>query len=199
MMSGLKQFKFIPKSLMEWSKWMREQDIEPGLGNPDTNERVLSSTKAGARSWVRRFDQWPAQFRGSSNQALGTSAITIDLAVTDYDPGVHYACDGDVVFVQSPGYYKVSYEVYASVDSTAGSPQGNLLTFLAEEDESSVINGSYAAAYIDETVTPDVSAGTTALVLLNKGKGVAIRAQLSHAIDVSTLAARCKLVIERLR
>lgn len=198
-MAGLKQFKFIPKDLMEWSRWMRDQDVEKSLGNPDATERVLTSTIEGVRSWIRRFDRWPAQFRGSTDQSLSTTAVTIDLATTDYDLGVNYGLDADSVSIQAAGHYKISYEVYASVDSVAGALQGNLLTWLTREDESTVIPGSYAATYIEETTTPDVSAGTSCIMLLTEGQGVAIRAQLSAAIDVSTVADRCKLIIERVR
>jgi len=49
--AGLKQFKFIPGNLMEWGRWMRDQVIEPELGNPDTDGDYLKSTTAGVRSW----------------------------------------------------------------------------------------------------------------------------------------------------
>lgn len=198
-MAGLKQFKFIPQTLVEWSKWQRDQDIEPGLGNPSTTERILTSTAEGVRSWVRRFENWPGQFRGSTNQSLSATPVTVDLVTTDFDPGAKYQVEADKVLVESAGWYKITYEVYASVDSTSGVAQCNLLTWLVEEDLSTVIEGSYAAAYIHETGTPDVSAGTSAIHFMSAGQGVAIRAQLSAATDVSTVADRCKLIMERMR
>lgn len=196
-MAGLKQFKFIPKNLMEWSRWMRDQDLEPGLGNPDGENRVLVSNAQGQRTWERRFDNWPAQFRGATNQSLSTSAVTVDLATTDYDPGVHYGLDADTVLIETAGYYKITYTVYASVDSTSGSPDCNVLAFLRKN--STAIDGSYSAAYLSEVSTPDASCDGSVLVLLSAGDAVDIRAQLSAAMDVSTVAARCKLIIERVR
>lgn len=198
-MAGLKQFKHIPANLMEWSRWMRDQDIENGLGNPDADERILASDTDGNRTWERRFDRWPAQFRGSSDQSLSTSAVTVDLVTTDYNPSAKYSLSNDVVLVSKAGWYKITYEVFASVDSTTGTTQCNLLTWLTKEDKSTVIDGSYAAAFILETGTPDVSCGTSALHYMGAGNGVAIRAQLSAATDVSTVATRCKLIIERVR
>ena len=196
-MAGLKQFRFIPKNIMEWSRWMRDQDLENALGNPDATERVLTSTTDGERSWIRRFDRWPAQFRGSTNQSLGTSAITVDLAVTDYDPGVKYALEADQVIVETAGYYKITYEVFASVDSTAGSATCNLRGSLHKNGVT--IPGSYSAAYLNEAGTWDTSCGTSALVLCSAGDAIRLRARVTAAMDVSTVASRCKLIIERLR
>ncbi len=196
-MAILRPPKFTLRDMMEMAKWLQEQQIEAGLGNPDFSDYILSSTAAGARSWVRRYDQWPALFRGSSNQSLSTSAVTIDLDTTDLDPGVHYDVAADAVQVEVAGYYWIDYNVYASVDSTGGSTQCNILTSLRKNG--SVINGSYAAAYIEETSLPDVSCGKGLPVLLDAGDVVDIRAQLSAAVDVSTVADRCSLAIMRVR
>lgn len=51
-MAGLKQFKFIPQNLLDWSKWMRDQEIENALGNPTADGYILSSTTEGVRTWV---------------------------------------------------------------------------------------------------------------------------------------------------
>lgn len=198
-MAGLKQFKFIPKSLAEWSKWMRDQDIEEALGDPDGDHRILESDADGVRSWVRRFDQWPAQYRGSSNQSLGVSNVVVDLVTEDYNPSAHYAVSNDVVQADTSGWYKVTYEVYASVDTTGGTTQCNLLTYLMEDDKTTIIPGSYAASYLHETGLPDASAGTSCIVFIGAGAGVCIGASISAATDVSTVANRCKLIIERVR
>lgn len=54
-MPGLKQFRYIPANLVEWSKWMRDQEIEEDLGKPDTDGEVLISDTDGNRSW-QSFD-----------------------------------------------------------------------------------------------------------------------------------------------
>jgi hypothetical protein len=196
--AGLNQFKFVPKDLMEWSRWMRDQDLEPGLGNPSSgSDRTLVSDSDGNREWKRQYDQWPGQWRGSSNQSLGTSAITVDLAVEDINPDAHYALDSDQVIVEDSTMFKLTYTVFASVDSTAGITQCNLLAFLRKDG--TAIDGSYSAAYIHETGTPDVSCEGSVIVSLSAGNSIDIRAQLSAATDVSTVAARCKLLIERVR
>lgn len=196
-MAGLKQFRNIPRDLMEWSRWMRDQDVEAGLGDPTSNDRVLTSDADGTRSWQRRYDQWPGQWRGSANQALSTSAITVDLAVEDINPDAHYALDSDAVFVENPGYYRIQYTLFASVDSTAGSADCNVLAFLRKDG--AVIDGSYSAAYLSEVSTPDTSCDGQVIVLLSAGNGIDLRGQLSAAMDVSTVAARCKLTMERIR
>lgn len=198
-MAGLKQFKFIPANLMEWSRWMRDQDLENALGNPDATERVLTSTVDGERSWVRRFDRWPAQFRGSANQALSTSAITISLSTTDYDPGVNYALAGGIIFIETAGYYKITYTVYVTL--AAGGNSGDMTTWLTREDESTVLPGSYAASYIEEgSNTPDAACTGSCLMLLSAGQGVAIVTQQTGAsVDATTDGDRCSLTIERVR
>jgi len=196
-MAGLKQFKFIPKDLMEWSLWMRYQEVEEALGNPDETERVLTSSVDGERSWVRRLDNWPAQFRGATNQDLGTSAITVDLATTDYDPGVNYGLSADNVLIESAGYYKINYTVFASVDTLGGAANCNVLAFLRKN--TTAIDGSYSAAYLSEVSTPDTSCDGIVLVFCSAGDAIDLQAQLSAAQDVSTVAARCKIIIERVR
>jgi len=62
-MSGLRAFRRIPENLKEWARWCKEQDVEPGLGNPDSNGQVLSSDTDGNRDWVTvagsdSFDGW---------------------------------------------------------------------------------------------------------------------------------------------
>ena len=196
-MSGLKQFRHLPTTLKDWSRWMRDQDIEGNLGNPDATERVLSSDTDGNREWVRRFDRWPAQFRGVTTQSLSTSASTIDLATTDLNPSVKYGLDADTVLIETAGHYRIGYTVYASVDSTAGSADCNVLAWLTKNG--SAISGSYAASYLSEVSTPDSSCDGSVMVLLSAGNAVTLQAQLSAAMDVSTVADRCKLIIERVR
>lgn len=196
-MAGLKQFRFIPRDVVEWSKWMRDQDVENALGNPEGADRILTSDTDGNRSWVRRYDRWPAQFRGSTNQSLSTSAVTVDLVITDWDPGVKYGVAADAVSITASGYYKITYTVYASVDSTSGSADCNVLAFLRKN--ATAIDGSYSASYLSEVSLPDASCEGSVLALLNKGDAIDIRAQLSAAMDVSTVADRCKLIIERVR
>lgn len=196
-MAGFNQFRFIPKNMMEWSKWMRDQGLEESLGDPSGSDRILSSNADGDREWVRRFDQWPAQFRGSTNQSLSTSAVSVDLAVTDWDPSVKYGLAEDTISIESDGYYKITYTVYASVDSTAGSADCNVLAHLRKNG--AAIDGSYSAAYLSEVSLPDASCEGSVLALLNGGDAIDLRAQLSAAMDVSTVASRCKLIIERVR
>lgn len=198
-MAGLKQFKFIPQNMLEWSKWMRDQELEPEISDPDGLDRVLGSDTDGTREWVRRFDCYPAQYRGSTNQSLSATPVTVDLVTEDANPSARYSVESDVVLVSETGWYKVTYECFASVDSTAGTTQCNLLAWLAEADQSTVIDGSYSAAFILETGTPDASCGTAVIKYLAEGEGVCIRASLSAATDVSTVADRCKLIIERVR
>ena len=196
-MPGLNQFRHLPQTLKEWSRWMRDQDIENSLGNPDATERVLTSDTDGNREWVRRFDRWPAQFRGATNQDLGTTAITVDLVTTDYDPGVHYSLSNDQVLIGMAGYYKVTYEVFASVDTLAGSTTCNLRGSIHKNGAAVV--GSYSAAYLNETGLWDTSCGTSVLVLCSAGDALRLRARVTAAMDVSTVANRCKLIIERVR
>jgi hypothetical protein len=197
-MAGLKQFHFIPRTMDEWSKWMRDQDLEEALGNPSSgSDRTLVSDSDGNREWKRQYDQWPGQFRGSSNQSLSTSAVTVDLAAADVNPDSHYALDSDQVIVQDAGVFRLTYTVFASVDSTAGTAQCNLLAHLRKDG--TAIDGSYAAAYIHETGTPDVSAEGSVILNLAAGNAIDLRAQLSASTDVSTVANRCKLMIERMR
>ena len=196
-MAGLNQFKFIPTNLMEWSKWMRDQDFEPALGNPTGSDRVLVSDASGNREWKRHFDQWPGQWRGVTNQSLGVAAVTVDLATEDVNPDGRYSLSSDTVIVQTTAIYRISYTVFASVDSTAGTAQCNLLASL--RSDGTAIDGSYSAAYIHETGTPDVSCDGSVIVSLTAGNSIDLRAQLSAATDVSTVASRCKLMMERLR
>lgn len=195
-MAGLKQFRNIPRNLMEWSRWMRDQDLENGLGNPDATERVLTSSIDGERDWVRRFDQWPGQFRGGTDQQVTTSAATLDLAVTDYDPGSKYSLEADTVIVETAGYYEISYSVFAVVASTSGATRGSILTWL--ENGAGVVPGSYSADYCRETVT-NIHAGTSCILLMSAGDFVRVRVQMNLTVDVDTVADRCSLTIKRVR
>ena len=196
-MPGLNQFRHLPQTLKEWSRWMRDQDIENSLGNPDATERVLTSDTDGNREWVRRFDRWPAQFRGATNQSLTTALATIDLATTDLDPSVKYSLDSDMVLIETAGYYRIGYTVYASVDTTTGSADCNVLASVTKNG--TVIDGSYCATYLSEVSLPDASCDGSVMSLLSAGDALKLQAQLSAAMDVSTVASRCKLMIERVR
>lgn len=185
------------RDMAEWAKWLQEQQIEAGLGNPTAANRVLGSDIDGNREWVRHYDQWPGQWRGASDQSLSTSAVTVDLAVEDVNPDAHYSLAEDQVIVEDTAIFRITYTVFVSVDSTSGSTECNLLTFLRKDG--TAMDGSYSATYINETALPDVSCEGSVIALLASGNSIDLRAQLSAAVDVSTVAARCKLMIERMR
>ena len=42
---------------VEWKKMAFADDVEPSLGNPDADGKVLSSTAAGVRSWINADKQ----------------------------------------------------------------------------------------------------------------------------------------------
>lgn len=51
-MAILRPPRFVLRTMAEFSKWLQEQQIEADLGNPSKDGSVLSSTKAGVRSWT---------------------------------------------------------------------------------------------------------------------------------------------------
>ena len=197
-MAILRPPKFPLRNMAEMAKWLQEQQIEAGLGVAEGDNRVLVTDADGERSWERRFEQWPGQWRGSSNQSLGTTAVTIDLDTEDVNPNSNiYANANDTVQVQVSGYYRIGYTVYASVDTTGGSANCNVLAFLRRNG--SAIGGSYSAAYLNETSLPDASCDGHVIASLGEGDTIDIQAQLSAAMDVSTVANRCKITFERIR
>jgi len=144
-------------------------------------------------------DPVPGQYRGSSNQSMSTTVITIDLQSETYDPDSNYSVSSDVVTIAAAGYYIVSHEVMASVDGGGGNQRCNLKSWLTKNGTSSVVVGSYGASFVDENSTPDFSSGSTCLVLLAASDTLRIRANLSQNTDVSTVATQTHMTLYKVR
>ena len=92
-MAILRGFRHLPRTLSEWGSWFKKSQIESALGNPDSASdfQVLSSTTAGARSWVDRDNplQTPDNFLTPNWTTAQLASITNAVNTTNKYAGTY--------------------------------------------------------------------------------------------------------------
>lgn len=104
-MPGLKPFRTIPKNIVEWTKWMREQETGGSVASSTTSVTTADGTTTTittATRWtIEEFDSdYVANVSDAGKLKLSSSASGVDFTI---NPGIFEVGDQIVIFQYGAG------------------------------------------------------------------------------------------------